>query len=34
MQLYQNWYDRMQYIPEMVYLQNANYNSMRDIIYT
>ena len=33
MQLYQNWYDCMQYIPEMVYLQYANYNSMRDIIY-
>ena len=33
MQLYQNWYDCMQYIPELVYLQCANYNSMRDLIY-
>ena len=33
MQLYQIWYDCMQYIPELVYLQYANYNSMRDIIY-
>ena len=33
MQPYQNWYDCMQYIPELVYLQYANYNSMRDLIY-
>ena len=33
MQLYQNWYDCMQYIPILVYLQCANYNSMHDLIY-
>ena len=33
MQVYQNWYDCMQYISELVYLQCANYNSMRDLIY-
>ena len=29
MKIYHTWYDCMQYIPELVLLQDANYNNMR-----
>ena len=33
MQIYQNWYICMQYIPDVVYLRYANHNELRDPIY-
>ena len=33
MQIYQNWYICMQYIPDVVYLRYANHNDLRDPIY-